>query len=377
MTLRFLPIFLALLLLPACGNGVGGDCSGAADCNAIAMGCAPECAPDVGGGGVCVCAGPALGEASSALIANGSACANNPACASGLCLSGVCAASWATPTTCTIPVATSHQDLSVVTATTTGQGVQIVRPPVGTTQQQVGFIFVHGGAYVGPAWTLGGTLPGVTRAAAFPLATLGYTTFAVQYRYAPGTVSPGNLSDVRCGIAWVMAHAAAYGVGTDGAGALRLVLMGDSVGAQLSLRAIEGTSADDDGTCDTAPGALAVSSVFAESGLYNIGDTGGAVPTVAHNLLGRAYNAGTDSGLSPLNAIAAGAPPMLSTSITGDVLVPYAQMGAMAAGAGAVGVVDTTVGVTISGCSGWQCHDPSVFAYPAIGCPLLAMLAGQ
>ena len=62
------------------------------------------------------------------------------------------------------------------------------------------------------------------------LASSGYVVFAIDYRHAPRWTWKTLLSDVDSALAWIGAHAAAYGGDTS-----RIVLLGRSAGAHLAM----------------------------------------------------------------------------------------------------------------------------------------------
>jgi acetyl esterase len=84
-------------------------------------------------------------------------------------------------------------------------------------------LYIHGGGFrvlsKDTHWMMGRAL-----------AERGYTVFCVDYRLAPKHPYPAGLEDVAAAYAWVLEHAADHG-----ADASRLLLAGESAGANLAL----------------------------------------------------------------------------------------------------------------------------------------------
>ncbi len=157
----------------------------------------------------------------------------------------------------------------------------------------------------------------------------GYPVISMDYRRFPpatGLKAPG---DVRCGIGWVKAHAATYGIDPD-----RLVLFGESAGGHLAnLVAYAAGDARLPSSCDVADTSVrAVISFYAPSDLAaqaahragsrrNLeGFTG--VPLSGHEDL---Y-----ALLSPLTHVHPGAPPTLLLHGGADTVVPLRASEALA-----------------------------------------------
>jgi acetyl esterase/lipase len=95
-------------------------------------------------------------------------------------------------------------------------------PEVPASGPRPAVLYLHGGGWSGGE-------RGYARAWADFLTARGYVVVSLDYRLFPpatGLKAPG---DVQCGIGWVKAHAATYGIDPD-----RLVLFGESAGGHLA-----------------------------------------------------------------------------------------------------------------------------------------------
>jgi acetyl esterase/lipase len=99
--------------------------------------------------------------------------------------------------------------------------MDIYRPAVRGSYPAV--VQIYGGA-----WQRGA--PVDNAAFASYLASRGYVVFAIDYRHAPRSRWPAQLTDVRAALGWIAAHGGQYD-----ADAKRLALIGRSSGAELAL----------------------------------------------------------------------------------------------------------------------------------------------
>jgi acetyl esterase/lipase len=144
-----------------------------------------------------------------------------------------------------VPEARVERDVAFVTPPGSAHPLlcDLWQPPVGVSPSGLAFIYFHGSA-----WVLldkdAGTRPLFRR-----LAAQGHVIMDVAYRLYPETDIEGMVGDVRRSIAWMKAHAAAYGVEPD-----RVVVGGGSAGGHLALLA-----AYSEGHPDLTPSDLYVS----------------------------------------------------------------------------------------------------------------------
>ncbi|MDP9017977.1 MAG: alpha/beta hydrolase [Candidatus Eremiobacteraeota bacterium] len=117
-------------------------------------------------------------------------------------------------------------------------------------------VFIHGGAF------LGGSRREVA-AVGIDFAHQGLATAVVSYRLFPSANAKEATQDVATAIAWVMRHAADYGIHSR-----KVFVVGHSAGAQIA--ALIGTNAH---YLETAGLTLqSIGSVFAVSGAYDLRD---------------------------------------------------------------------------------------------------------
>ncbi len=156
---------------------------------------------------------------------------------------------------CTLPsmpapgAMTTAKDLVYATLNGSPQALDIYQPKAAGTHPLV--VLVHGGG-----WSTGDK-QGYAQVAA-KLTTLGYVAASVNYRLVEaGGVNtfPTQVSDVRCAVRWLRAHAAEHGIDP-----LRVGALGGSAGAHLvaMLGVGRNVAGLDDGTC---PASLASQSV--------------------------------------------------------------------------------------------------------------------
>lgn len=117
------------------------------------------------------------------------------------------------------------------------------REDINESKPHPAVVFIHGGG-----WAFGE--PSDFFAACRRYATMGFTTFSVQYRLAEnpnGDIPSPRLTpiecvkDVRSAVRWVRAHAAEFAIDPD-----RIVVGGHSVGGQLSLSTVLFDSINED-----------------------------------------------------------------------------------------------------------------------------------
>lgn len=95
-------------------------------------------------------------------------------------------------------------------------------PDVPAAGPRPAVLYLHGGG-----WSAGER--GYARAWADFLTARGYIVVSLDYRLFPPSTGLKAPGDVQCGIGWVKAHAATYGIDPD-----RLVLFGESAGGHLA-----------------------------------------------------------------------------------------------------------------------------------------------
>jgi acetyl esterase/lipase len=102
----------------------------------------------------------------------------------------------------------------------------LMQPPPGVPRTGVGMIFVHGGG-----WWYG--RKNITKFPFFQrLVSQGHVVMDINYVLAPHSSVPGMVKDVKQAILWLKQQAAMFEIDPD-----RIVLTGQSAGAQLSLLA--------------------------------------------------------------------------------------------------------------------------------------------
>lgn len=195
------------------------------------------------------------------------------------------------------------------------QALDIARPRVPATKAPVALL-VHGGGWVGGSKS-------DHRADILRLAGMGWVGISVDYRLVEERWKnrfPGAISDVRCAVRWVRAHADELGADPG-----RIVAIGASAGGNLAE--LLGTSSDggalDDGQCETT-GTAAVRAVVSYYGRADF-----AVPPLPDYLvdyIGRDGDWRAREALgSPLRHVNASTAPTLLVHGQGDGTVPVAQ----------------------------------------------------
>lgn len=142
----------------------------------------------------------------------------------------------------------------------------------------------------------------------------GYHVFDVEYRLPPPVRWKDEVGDVKCALGWVVANAAEYGVDTS-----RLVLMGNSAGANLALLAAY--SMDDTvltSSCGTPDVAVrAVINIYGPTemnAMYHMAKGEFLFHTALHHYIGGPPEAFPERYfmLSPVNHVRPGVPPTLT-----------------------------------------------------------------
>lgn len=195
-------------------------------------------------------------------------------------------------------------------------------------------VWVHGGAWIA------GSKEGVSNYLRV-LAGEGYTTIALEYSTGYGTAYPMPVEQVNAAFGYVLAHASELDVDP-----ARIVIAGDSAGAQIALIATDPVYAQKLGINSAVPagtvrGAILVSGAFDLEGI-------GANPNWFVRTVLWAYSGVHDfmaderfKLASIVGNLGAGFPPSFITSGNGDPLEPQARR--MAARLGELGVAADTL----------------------------------
>jgi acetyl esterase/lipase len=142
----------------------------------------------------------------------------------------------------------------------------------------------------------------------------GYHVFDVEYRLPPPVRWKDEVGDVKCALGWVVANAAEYGVDTS-----KLVLMGNSAGANLALLAAYSKG---DTTLVSSCGALdfpvrAVINIYGPTdmlGMYHMGPGESMFHSALHHYIGGPPDSFPERYrlLSPLSHVRPDVPPTLT-----------------------------------------------------------------
>lgn len=177
-------------------------------------------------------------------------------------------------------------------------------------------VYIHGGGWVA----------GTRRQSPFlmfELAASGYVVFSIDYRLAPKHPLPAAIVDCKAAIAWVKAHAAAYGAGPE------VLVMGGSAGAHLAAMVAYSPMVQ-----AFQPGfETADTSVRGAVLLYGLYDIVGKVSRHPGSMLARYFEDGVFSAryaesperfaeAQPLTHCSASSPPTLLLHGQRDSLVP-------------------------------------------------------
>ncbi|QSQ23294.1 alpha/beta hydrolase [Pyxidicoccus parkwayensis] len=196
-------------------------------------------------------------------------------------------------------------------------------PDAPSTTTRPAVLYVHGGG-----WSAGERA--YARAWAGFLTSLGYVVISLDYRLFPpasGLKAPG---DLQCGIAWVKAHAADYGIDPD-----RLVLFGESAGGHLAT--LVGYAAGDarlPASCDAPDTSVkALISFYAPSDLAAQAGHRAGSRRVLEGFTGAPLDGHRElyALLSPLSHVGPKAPPTLLIHGGADTVVPLQASQALAA----------------------------------------------
>jgi acetyl esterase len=214
-----------------------------------------------------------------------------------------------------------------------GLTADVIEPP-GRGPHPV-LVYVHGGGWVASSTRH-------YRRLASHLAARGFVVVNLEYRLAPETAWPGAVEDARAALRWAAANAGRFD-----ADPRRLVIAGDSCGANIAAGALVAGRVD--------PGDPAVRAAALLYGVYDAralrgqfrGVPGpgylsehGVALMLASYLRGRGHQAAADPTVSP--ALAAGAlPPTLLVCGGDDPLLPQSE--AMAAALAAAGAEHETL----------------------------------
>lgn len=187
-------------------------------------------------------------------------------------------------------------------------------PDLPSSTARPAVIYVHGGGWSGGERAY-------ARAWAGFLTALGYPVISIDYRRFPpatGLKAPG---DVKCGIAWVKAHAADYGIDPD-----QLVLFGESAGGHLAtLVAYAADDARIPSSCDARDTSVkAVISFYGPSDLAAHAGHRAGSRRVLEGFTGVPLDGHPElyALLSPLTHVGPGAPPTLLVHGGADTVVP-------------------------------------------------------
>jgi len=178
-------------------------------------------------------------------------------------------------------------------------------------------IYFHGGG-----WAPGQGKEGV-RIWHLPFLYLGWNVANVEYRRSDAAPAPAAVEDAVCALRWIGANAARYHVDAG-----RIVLMGDSAGAQLALMA--GMAPDSAGFGQECPGPATprVAAIIAWAAVTDVSgilDGPNAKP-FARTWIGSRPDANEIARLvSPISYVRPGLPPIFMAHSDRDPVVPYSQ----------------------------------------------------
>jgi acetyl esterase/lipase len=218
---------------------------------------------------------------------------------------------------------TIHEDFDLHWADHAGTSLEMdLARPVDAGDRHPLVIIVHGGG-----WSAGGRSH--YRKDVRRLASIGFVATTIDYRLAniPTKVFPAGISDVRCAVRWLRAHASEHQIDPS-----RVVVVGASAGAHLA--AMMGVERDvaglDDGTCTVDPTQpVGVSGVVGYYGPYDlrnpekIYNNTMMIPAIEQFLGVRAEDAPElATRASPIAHVTSDAPPFLLFHGVDDSIVP-------------------------------------------------------
>jgi acetyl esterase/lipase len=244
-----------------------------------------------------------------------------------------------------------YQALANVTYAVAG-GIELkldVYKPRAAGSSRPVLVFVHGGGWVSGAkedavlWLV-------------PWLQAGWAAVNVEYRLARVAHAPAAVEDVRCALRWVHRYGADHGLDVS-----RIVMSGDSAGAHLALMAaLAPESAGLDRGC-TVPYPAGTNSWVsvpprdvkpaAVVAWYPITDvaamlSGPGARGYAIEWIGNRRDAVKAASLvSPIEYVAAGAPPVITIHGEADPVVPFAQARTLHAALDKAGVKNRLVAI--------------------------------
>jgi acetyl esterase/lipase len=142
-----------------------------------------------------------------------------------------------------------------------------------------------------------------------PLAALGYTCIAAEYRVLPDGIWPAPLHDAKAAIRWTRAHASDLGFEPE-----KLVILGHSAGARLALMA---SATQNDSALEGSGGSAGAGTQVGACVVFYppVGDLSGH-PVVGPNPSAEQLRSGT-----LLDKLQSGYPPTLLLHGTADTMV--------------------------------------------------------
>jgi acetyl esterase/lipase len=185
-----------------------------------------------------------------------------------------------------------------------------------------GIVFIHGGGW------RAGTRTQFRRQAAY-LATKGFVSVSIDYRFSEEAAYPAALYDSKAAVRWIRANAARYKVNPD-----KIAASGGSAGGHLA--ALLGTTGDVrtlEGNGGNPGFSSRVQAVVAFNGVYDFVSLSQEalkrqqIENVVFPFLGGSINKVPEVWVqaSPVAHVSRNSPPFLILHGTGDTTVPYQQ----------------------------------------------------